>query len=130
MSPELDEALCAKYPLIFAERHGNPATTAMCWGFEIDDGWFTLIDVLCGELQRETVERGAPQIVAAQVKSKGAELRFHVPAASDRQQAMIDFAQAISRKLCETCGAPRTSNENRADGLPSHHPTCRNSNQG
>lgn len=99
MAPELDEALCARHPLIFAERHGDPETTAMCWGFEVDDSWFSLIDVLCRELQRETDERGAPQVVATQVKKKAGTLRFHVTSASDRQQAMIDFAQAYSRHL-------------------------------
>jgi hypothetical protein len=99
MTPELDDALCARYPLIFAERHGDPATTGMCWGFEIDDSWFTLIDVLCRELQRETDEGGAPQVVAKQVNEKAGTLRFHVASASDRQQAMIDLAQALSRHL-------------------------------
>jgi hypothetical protein len=99
LAPELDDALCARYPLIFAERHGDPATTAMCWGFEVDDRWFTLIDVLCRELQRETDERSAPQVVATQVKEKAGALRFHVESASDRQRAMIDLAQALSRHL-------------------------------
>ena len=99
MDPQLDETLCARHPLIFAERHGDPATTSMCWGFEVDDAWFTLIDVLCRELQRETDEHGAPQIVATQVKQKAGELRFHVREAGDRQQAMIDLAQALSRHL-------------------------------
>ena len=99
MDPQLDETLCARYPLIFAERHGDPASTAMCWGFEVRDAWFTLIDVLCGQLQQETDERGAPQVVANQVKEKAGGLRFHVGDASDRQRAMIDLAQALSRHL-------------------------------
>jgi hypothetical protein len=111
MSPELDDSLCAKYPSIFAERNGDPATTSMCWGFEIGDGWFTLIDVLCAGLQRETDERGAPQVIASQVKQKAGGLRFHVDAASDRQRAMIELAQDLSRQLCEACGAPGTTRE-------------------
>lgn len=99
MDPKLDEVLCERYPLIFAERHGDPTTTAMCRGFEVDDGWFTLIDTRCRELQRETDERGAPQIVARQVKEKMGDLRFHVAEASERQRAMIDFALALSRHL-------------------------------
>ena len=31
MRKELDEALCAKYPLIFRDRHANMQVTAMCW---------------------------------------------------------------------------------------------------
>lgn len=50
MHKELDEALCAKYPLIFKDRNSNMQTTAMCWGLECGDGWYNIIDVLCGLL--------------------------------------------------------------------------------
>lgn len=53
MRRELDEALCAKYPLIFKDRNANMRTTAMCWGFECGDGWYNLIDVLCGLLSSQ-----------------------------------------------------------------------------
>lgn len=53
MSPELDEQLCKKYPKIFADRHADMRTTAMCWGFEIGDGWYDIIDSLCRVLQSE-----------------------------------------------------------------------------
>lgn len=125
MEPELDKELCARYPLIFSERHGDPATTAMCWGFEVGRGWFALVDVLCRELQRETDEQGAPQIIATQVKVKGGRLRFHVDAASDRQRAMIDLAEAMSRRLCESCGAPGTIGEGRRGRVSILCPACR-----
>ena len=50
MRKELDETLCAKYPLIFKDRHENMQHTAMCWGLECGDGWYNIIDVLCGLL--------------------------------------------------------------------------------
>jgi hypothetical protein len=50
MRRELDEALCAKYPLIFKDRNENMQNTAMCWGFECGDGWYNIIDTLCGLL--------------------------------------------------------------------------------
>ena len=50
MKRQLDEALCAKYPLIFKDRNADMRTTAMCWGFEVGDGWYNIIDVLCGML--------------------------------------------------------------------------------
>mgnify|MGYP003338238573 FL=1 len=50
MRKELDEKLCEKYPLIFKNRHGDMRTTAMCWGFDVGDGWYNIIDVLCGML--------------------------------------------------------------------------------
>jgi hypothetical protein len=50
---ELDEALCARYPLIFKDRNADMHTTAMCWGFDCGDGWYNIIDVLCGKLCSE-----------------------------------------------------------------------------
>lgn len=51
MKSDLDKALCEKYPKIFADRHGDMKTTAMCWGFECGDGWYQLIDGLCSLIQ-------------------------------------------------------------------------------
>ena len=51
MKQELDEALCAKYPKIFKYRHAPMTHTAMCWGFECGDGWYNIIDALCGNIQ-------------------------------------------------------------------------------
>lgn len=48
MRKELDEALCAKYPEIFRDRHKPMTETAMCWGFACGDGWYSLINTLCG----------------------------------------------------------------------------------
>jgi len=50
MRQELDEALCAKYPEIFKNRHAPMNQTAMCWGFDCGDGWFNILDVLCAHL--------------------------------------------------------------------------------
>jgi len=51
MNPEKDNLLCGRYPKIFANRYGDMRTTAMCWGFECGDGWFDLLDSLCGTIQ-------------------------------------------------------------------------------
>ena len=51
MKKELDEALCAKYPEIFRDRHGDMRETAMCWGFNCGDGWYNIIDATCDVIQ-------------------------------------------------------------------------------
>lgn len=51
MRKELDEALCAKYPKIFKDRHGDMRETAMCWGFSCGDGWHNIIDSACALIQ-------------------------------------------------------------------------------
>jgi hypothetical protein len=106
MSPELDKQLCDKYPKIFADRYKSPQETCMCWGLEVGDGWYDLIDVLCAaltytfttsvEVDEEDGKRlgiepyintkgeasyyfsvEPPQVVADQVKEKFGELRFY-----------------------------------------------------
>lgn len=111
MSPLLDNALCQKFPLIFVDRNSSMTVTAMCWGFDVEDGWYPLIDVLCEELQRESNRDGAPQLVATQVKEKFGGLRFYAQCVTERQEAMIDFAEALSFRICEECGAPGTLND-------------------
>lgn len=51
MRTELDQELCEKYPLIFADRHKPMTETCMCWGFDCGDGWFDLLDKLCANIQ-------------------------------------------------------------------------------
>lgn len=115
MSPELDKKLCEKYPKIFANRNGPPEQTAMCWGFECGDGWYNLIDKLCDWLQFNTdsnnhLPKYANQVVAVQVKEKFGGLRFYVDGASDVQDAAISFAESMSYRICDVCGAPGKPN--------------------
>jgi len=62
MRKELDEMLCEKYPLIFAQRNGDKRETCMVWGFECGDGWYNILDTLCANIQHridcklETIE--------------------------------------------------------------------------
>ena len=51
MNKELDEALCAKYPKIFRDRHGDMRKTCMCWGIEVGEGWRNIIDNMCSLIQ-------------------------------------------------------------------------------
>jgi hypothetical protein len=51
MKLELDKTLCERYPKIFADRHADMTTTAMCWGFDCGDGWFNILDQLCRQIQ-------------------------------------------------------------------------------
>ena len=143
MRRELDEALCAKYPLIFKDRNADMRTTAMCWGLECGDGWYNIIDTLCGLLTSDyrgaksrydhLMEVGVDNVlygtktvtqealdeskakldeetlkvpVAVQVKEKFGGLRFYVQAATDKHYQYISFAESMSYRTCEECGAP------------------------
>lgn len=107
MKKELDELLCKRYPLIFAERNLPMKETAMCWGFTCGDGWFDLIDILCERMQFLTDRNKAPQVVAVQVKEKWGELHFYPGGAtSEEQWGMISMAMAMSARICDQCGKP------------------------
>lgn len=109
MSPDNDKALCEKYPKIFANRHKDMRTTAMCWGFDCGDGWYALIDALCKHLQDMTDynpnHTQFPQIIASQVKEKYGGLRFYTIASSDYQDGAIAMAESMSFRICDVCGA-------------------------
>ena len=113
MTPDNDRILCEKYPEIFRDRFESPSNSAMCYGFECDDGWFTLIDRLCACLQNEfkscsygksEEEKQELQPVAAQVKSKFGGLRFYIEGGNETMYGMIRMAESLSFTICETCG--------------------------
>lgn len=50
MSPELENKLIKKYPDLFRDVNKSPMESCMCWGTEFGDGWFDIMDNLCGYL--------------------------------------------------------------------------------
>jgi len=118
MTEEKDNLLCARYPKIFSDRYGDPRETLMCFGFECDDGWFDIIDSLCGCIQSHvdnSQARGCMtpeefdskiQVRAAQVKEKFGGLRFYVDNSDDYVNGIIQMAETQSLKTCERCGCP------------------------
>lgn len=64
MNTKLDTELCNKYPILFGDRHASMRTTALCWGFECGDGWYTLLDEAASRLEplcRVEYEKAARQ---------------------------------------------------------------------
>lgn len=85
------------------KRHSKILGTA---SDEFRDGWINLIDVLCEQLQMQTDDHGAPQVEALQIKEKYGTLHFYSTARSAEQDALVDFAESLSERTCEVCGAP------------------------
>lgn len=111
MKQELDDALCAKYPKIFANRNSPMTETAMCWGFECGEGWYNIIDQLCANIQshinwQEKQGKIVPQVVAEQVKEKFGTLRFYYRGGDDIIDGMVRMAESMSSVTCEECGVP------------------------
>ena len=106
MKEELDKQLCEKYPKLLADRHKPMTETAMCWGFDVGDGWYDLIDILCGSIQNYIDNNNIPQITVSQVKEKFGTLRFYTNGSNDLITGMIWMAERMSSRVCETCGKP------------------------
>lgn len=116
MKKELQEKLFEKYPKIFGEKDLPMSQTCMCWGIDTGDGWYDLIDNLCGLLQGMTDNNPHspdrfPQIVAVQVKEKYGTLRFYTRGDSDWQSGAIAFADYMSGSICDVCGGPGSCNQ-------------------
>ena len=109
MREELDTLLCEKYPKLFVNRNKSMTESAMHWGFECGDGWFNLIDKLCGTIQRYIDQNNKDQVTVDQVKEKFGSLRFYTTGANQTITGMIWFAESMSSSICETCGQPGKS---------------------
>ena len=110
MRDELDKKLVEKYPKIFKDRYGNMQETAMCWGFEHGDGWYQILDSLCGQIQhyidwQNRTEETVKQVVATQVKEKFGGLRFYYNGGDDHISGMVRMAESWAYHTCEECGA-------------------------
>lgn len=47
MSPELEQKLTEKYPVLFQDRNKPVTQSCMAFGCEFSDGWYRLLDELC-----------------------------------------------------------------------------------
>lgn len=111
MSPELDKLLCEKYPKLFRDRNASEQVTCMCWGLAVGDGWFNILDKLCGNIQshidwKERQDPGScPQVILEQVKEKFGTLRFYYQGGDDYINGLVSMAESMTEVTCEECGA-------------------------
>ena len=151
MKKELQEKLFEKYPNIFKQKDLSPQETAMCWGIGCGDGWFNLLDQLCGEIQNrvENVNRqirhknsNRPVTIvptkseklfceATQVKEKFGSLRFYTIGGDDFIDGVVSLAESLSCVTCSECG-----NALKKDGPPNYRgwiytlcPECKAKNE-
>ena len=94
MSPELEKKLLDKYPKLFSSKQ--------FWGVECGDGWYDILDHLCGSLITYTY--GDEEIYVDQVKEKFGRLRFYLSKEDDVMHGMVSMAEHMSGRICETCG--------------------------
>ena len=107
MSPELESRLYEKYPEIFRQKDLPVTDSAMGWGIDCGDGWFTIIDLLCNNIQHHLkYHPELKQVEAAQVKEKFGQLCFYTDGSDEYVTGLINMAESISAHTCEICGAP------------------------
>jgi len=109
MNAQLEHQLRDKYPQLFVDLYGDPTQTCMAWGLECDDGWYTLIDVLCRQIQHHqqwNMPKHLHPVVVEQVKEKFGTLRFYYRGGDDTISGLVQMAEAMSAKTCERCGQP------------------------
>lgn len=126
MNNDLFETLAKTYPDIIQKSNLN--------GFEINNGWFNIIDALlnlasyqvnqtririahyntenlfekAATLSLELEEELEKLPTITQVKEKFGKLRFYVSGASDEFYNYIMMAEEMSSRTCEECGSPGT----------------------
>lgn len=52
MSPELEQKLIEKYPVLFQDRYKPVTESCMYFGIEFQGGWYSLLDELCEYITR------------------------------------------------------------------------------
>lgn len=62
MRPEIGNALRLQHRPMFANIPTADPVAALDLNLSVEDGWYTLLDVLCTDLQYETDNEDAPQI--------------------------------------------------------------------
>jgi len=118
MKEELEKELFDKYPKIFRQKDLPMQVTAMCWGIDVGDGWYDLIDSMCHQIQhhidwrtgsgvfdgRESENLPDIQVETTQVKEKFGGLRFYYVGGDDFVEGIVRLGEAMSYKICEICG--------------------------
>ena len=107
MSPKLEQKLLEKYPKIFNVENVDSRLPFPMFGIECDDGWYDLLDTLCGAIQWHLDHNagvGAVQVVVHQIKEKFGTLRFYEEGGDAVTGAYVNLAEQMSGRICEVCG--------------------------
>ena len=94
MNPYLTQILLDKYPKLFSN--------GQFWGFECGDGWYDILDNLCGAIKEHTYD--GDDLYVDQIKEKFGRLRFYLSKEDDVIHGMVTLAEYMSGQICETCG--------------------------
>jgi len=96
-----------RFPKMFADPYG---------GFACGEGWWPILEALCGQIQhhidwKNKQSEVVPQVTVAQIKEKFGGLRFYYSGGDDEISGMVSMAESWAGHSCETCGVPGKSRE-------------------
>jgi len=134
MHHKLEKYLYKKYPVLFEEHSLPMIKTSMCWGISCENGWLMLLDNLCYQItnhieqqhqliiyvkeqEKKYFDMGNPidvrpnnvkekvqQVKFKQVKEKFGMLRVYFSGGDETIKNMVNFAENLSKYICEECG--------------------------
>jgi hypothetical protein len=89
-----------RFPKMFADPYG---------GFCCGEGWWPILEALCGQIQhhidwKNKTSEVVPQVTVAQIKEKFGGLRFYYDGGDDEINGMVRMAESWAARSCETCG--------------------------
>lgn len=124
MKEENEKYLLETYPELYWQHELPMNATCMCWGFDVGDGWFPLIDLLSKailpqvrELNKKEAEwfenqseenkaliKEPSRFGVVQVKQKFGGLRYYVSHYTEELGKLISLFEDLSYETCEVCG--------------------------
>lgn len=90
-----------RHPVMFSQSYG---------GFAIGEGWWHIIEELCGNIEHHLKWKNRDSVVVApvivdQIKEKFGGLRFYYRGGDDEISGMVRMAESWAADTCEQCGA-------------------------
>lgn len=107
MDSQLEAQLVSKYPELFNGRNKPVSENLMSFGCECGDGWYDILEGLCHGIYqhvKSTRYKNEHPYEFFQIKEKFAGLRVYDNGHDDFIAGLIQMAESMSYKICETCG--------------------------
>jgi len=130
MDQELQNKLYEKYPQFFVNKDKTPMESPMCFGIEVQNGWYEILSNVCWMIRqhednkrwrKKYLEENDPEKLAAepeyfpvkfdQIKEKYGGLRLYFTGGDDYVEGLVSMAEAISYYVCEICGNKGEANK-------------------
>lgn len=130
MDIELQNKLYEKYPQFFVNKDKTPMESPMCFGIEVNNGWYQILSNVCWMIRqhednkrwrKKYLEENDPEKLAAeseyfpvkfdQIKEKYGGLRLYFSGGDDYVEGLVSMAEAISYYVCEICGNKGEANK-------------------